>query len=78
MEDIVVILGLKVFISVSFSIAFYKKEMRASHFRRETANETKIGIKFILDQTKLSRLPLEIGHCHLCIEGHLKLYLQTF
>ena len=25
---------------------------------------------------KLSRVPLQIGHCHLCSEGHLKLNLQ--
>ena len=40
----------------------------ASHFWRETANQN------ILDQTKLSRVPLLISHCHL---GHLKLRLQS-
>ena len=37
-EDTIVFLTRKVFTSESFSIAFYKQEMRG-HFRRETANE---------------------------------------
>ena len=32
----------------------------------------------MVDQPKLERIHLLIGHSHLCIEGQLKLGLQTF
>ena len=32
---------------------------------------------YIINQIKVSRVPLSIGHCHLCMEGHLKLRLQS-
>ena len=33
-------------------------------------------IQFILNQSKILRVPVGIGHCHLCMEGHLKLRLR--
>ena len=36
-----------------------------------------MDILLILEQTTLLRVPLGIGHCHLCMEGHLKLRLQS-
>jgi len=35
----------------------------------------KISVKLLLDQTKLSRVPLCIGYCNLCMECHRKLHL---
>ena len=35
-------------------------------------------IKFIIDQTKLLRVPLSIGHWHLWIEGYLKYAYSPF
>jgi len=32
---------------------------------------------FLLDQEKLLRVPLWIGHCHLCMEGYLNLCVQS-
>ena len=37
----------------------------------------KHSIYFILDQKKFSSVPLYIRHCHLCMEGQLKLRLQS-
>ena len=34
-------------------------------------------ILFTLDQTRLLRVPLWIGHCRLCTEGYLKLRLHS-
>ena len=36
-----------------------------------------VDLQFMLDLTKLSRVSLQIGHCHLCLEGHLKVCLQS-
>ncbi len=36
------------------------------------------GTKFyIINQINVIRVPLWIGHCHLCMEGHLKLCLHS-
>ena len=33
--------------------------------------------KHFSSQIKESRVPLQIGHCHLCMEGHFKLRVQS-
>ena len=56
----------------------------ASHLCRETANENKqvkeantwISNSYLIEK-KLLRVPMEIGHCHFCMEGRLKLRLQS-
>ena len=35
------------------------------------------NISHIMYQIKVSRVPLWIGHCHLCVEGNLKLHLHS-
>ena len=35
------------------------------------------GIFHIFDQIKVLMLRLYIGHCHLCMEAHIKLRLQS-
>ena len=35
-----------------------------------------LNMEFLIYQTKLLRVLLWIWHCHLCMESHLKLYLQ--
>ena len=37
----------------------------------------KQNIFHIIDQIKVSRVPLWIRHCHLCMEGHFKIRLQS-
>ena len=69
-RNIVVFLSRKVFISVSLSLLLANKKC-GSHFRRETAEKKRKKIKsiesqFILNQTKLSTVPLLIGHCYFC------------
>ena len=56
----------------------------ASDLCRETANENKqvkeaktwISNSYLIEK-KLLRVPMEIGHCHFCMEGRLKLRLQS-
>ena len=36
-----------------------------------------LEIKFMLYQTMLLKVSLWIGHCHLCMESHLKLHSQS-
>ena len=62
------------FLWVKFSIVSYKQEMRKS-FCRETAN--KINILKHQKHWNLIHTWSEIGHCHLCMKGQLKLCLQS-
>ena len=56
--------------------------MRKSFFRETTIENNQFFqnykhsfiIKF--DQIKLLRVPLLIKHCHVCMEGHMKLRLK--
>ena len=64
-EDVVVFLGSKMCIPAV--------EIRQSLLEKPQLKK----IVFILDPTKLLRIPLLIGHCHLCTEGHMKLRLQS-
>ena len=49
-EDTIVFLTWKVFISVSFSSAFCKQEMR-NHLRRETTNENEKNKKTLISSS---------------------------
>ena len=67
----------KLFISVNFSIAFYKHEMCNSLLQRNHKEDE----QFKLTKTWISNSYLirqnfqscKIGPCHLCMEGNLKL-----
>ena len=54
-----------------------KSHLRISCLCEEMENLTEItendGIFYIFDQIKVFKVPLQIGHCHLCMKGHLKL-----
>ena len=53
----------------------YKWKKCASQFCRETTN-IKHGYHYLIDQTNILEVPLLIRHCHLFMNGHLKLRLQ--
>ena len=64
----------EVFISDNFYLIFSScRETTIEN--NQFVNIMHINIQFILDQTKLLRVPLWIGHRHLCMENHLKLRL---
>ena len=76
-EDIVIFLGLKVFNSdnsfmftCSFRITVVEKPQLKTISLMYYKHLYQICI---FDLTKLLRVPLWIGNCHLCMEGHLKL-----
>ena len=69
---------------VIFNCGFYTKvTCEFLYFRKTYKNDKNLNtsehviIFIIIDQIKVSREPLKIGHCHFCIEGHLKLCLQS-
>ena len=69
-----------VYFWVSPSLLINKK--CESHIRRETASENihfkeKNGYVISTYPDKSCRVPLYIGHCHICMEDHLKLRLQS-
>ena len=63
----------------------FKSDLRISTADKNKLNYQKNTFKprkttdifHIIDQIKVSRVPLWIGHCHLYMEGHLKLRLQS-
>ena len=53
-----------------------KKQWR-SYQNKHFSSQKNYGIFHIFDQIKVSRVPLQIGHCHFCMEGRLKSRLQS-
>ena len=54
-------------------VTFAKKpQMNMNSLKKQ-----KHGYNFILDQTKLLRVPFWIGQSHLCMEGHMKITLTV-
>ena len=53
-----------------------KKQWR-SYQNKHFSSQKNDGIFHIFDQIKVSRVPLQIGHCHFCMEGRLKSRLQS-
>ena len=62
-----------------FSIVhlYCRKTIRNFENEKLLNREKKDNISLIIDQLKVLRLLLRIPHSHICMEGHLKLHLQS-
>ena len=64
-------------ISNNISVVSYKAR-NTQVIYAEKPQKQKHGYLFLIfDQTKLSRVPLKIGHSHLCMRGSLELTLTV-
>ena len=48
-----------------------------NHRNKHFSSQKNDAIFRIFDQIKVSRLPLQVRHCNLCMEGHLKFSIQS-
>ena len=80
-EDTVVSLNSNVFISVSFFIVSYKQVMRKSFVENQQMKKTKktlISYLYLIRQHKAFKGTIvNRANCHLCMDSHLKLRLQS-
>ena len=72
-EDIVGFPSIKVLNSNNSFIIFCSRNAPVT----TSFSNLNLEIKFMLYQTMLLKVSLWIGHCHLCMESHLKLHSQS-